>query len=74
MSQAETKGTTKRTGTTQIIEAHALTIGERMDIIRDATAEAHAARIAEARRAFETRIVDLVQSRVAHVIDGIIGE
>jgi hypothetical protein len=76
MAQAETNGSTKRhgNGTALIHNANALTLGERMDAIREATAEAHTARVAEARRAFETRIVDLVQSRIDHVIDGILGE
>jgi hypothetical protein len=76
MAQAESKHSTpKRNGTgTEIIHASALTLGERIDAIREATHEAHTARIAEARRAFETRIVDLVQARIDHAIDGILGE
>jgi hypothetical protein len=74
MAQAESKhSTAKRNGTgTEIIHASALR--ERIDAIRVATHEAHTARIAEARRAFETRIVDLVQTRIDHAIDGILGE
>jgi hypothetical protein len=72
--QTESKTTTsKRTGTA-IVLANALTPGERMDAIREATHEAHTTRVAEARKAFETRIVDLVQGRIDHVIDGILGE
>jgi hypothetical protein len=78
MSQAEIKATTKaspkRNGTELIIQAEGLSLAERMDAIREATADAHAARVAEARRAFETRIADLVQARVDHVLDGILGE
>jgi hypothetical protein len=78
MSQAETKPTTKpsprRNGTELIVQAENLTLGERMDIVRAATHEAHSARIAEARRAFEKRIVDAIQARIDHAIDGIVGE
>jgi hypothetical protein len=69
-----TKGSTKRNGTELIVQAEGLSLGERMDIIRAATADSHAARVAEAPRAFESRIVDLVQARVDHVLDGILGE
>jgi hypothetical protein len=71
MAQAESKhSTAKRNGTgTEIMHASA-----RIDAIRIATHEAHTARIAEARRAFETRIVDLVQARIDHAIDDILGE
>jgi hypothetical protein len=77
MSQAETKptkGSPKRNGAELIVQAEGLTLAERMDAIREATHDAHAARVAEARRAFETRIVDLVQARVDHVLDGVLGE
>jgi hypothetical protein len=71
MAQAE-RTLSKRNG--EIIRADNLTLGERIDAIRLATHEAHTARIAEARRAFETRIVDLVQARIDHAVDGILGE
>jgi hypothetical protein len=69
-----TKGSPKRNGTELIVQAEGLSLGERIDAIRIASHEAHAARIAEARRAFETRIVDFVQARIDHAIDGILGE
>jgi hypothetical protein len=62
----------KRNGT-EIIKANGLTLGERINAIRLATHEAHASRIAEARQAFETRLVDLVQTRIDQVIDGVLG-
>jgi hypothetical protein len=76
MAQAERTPTTRAPskGNGEIILAHNLTLGERIDAIRIATHEAHAARIAEARRAFETRIVDLVQARIDQVIAGVLGE
>jgi hypothetical protein len=56
MSQTDTKPTTsKRTGTA-IVHATGLTLAERMDLIREGTADSHAARIAEARRAFESAL------------------
>jgi hypothetical protein len=75
MTQAEKSPTTsrapsKRNG--EIIRAD-LTLGERMDAVRLATAEVHTTRIMEARRAFE-RIVDAIQARIDHAIDGILGE
>ena len=45
-----------------------------MDAVRLATLEARSNRIAEARRAFEKRIVDAIQARIDHAIDGILGE
>jgi hypothetical protein len=45
-----------------------------MDAIREATQDAHAARIAEARRNFERRAVEMIESRVDHILDGILGE
>jgi hypothetical protein len=75
MSQTtETKPTTSKRSGPVILHASALTLAERMDAIREATADAHAARVAEARRAFETRIVDAIQARIDHAIDGILGE
>jgi hypothetical protein len=62
MSQTtESKSTkSKRNGAELIVQAEGLSLAERVDATRLATHEAHTARIAEARRAFETRIVDLV--------------
>jgi hypothetical protein len=62
----------KRYSGTELVQATGLTLGERIDAIRLATHEAHANRIAEVRQAFETRIVDLIQSRIDLVIDGVL--
>jgi hypothetical protein len=78
MSQAEVKPTTKaspkRNSAELLAPGEVVSLNARIEELPPATRDEHVARIAEARRAFERRIVDIVITRLNLTIDGLAGE